>query len=146
MSLEKNSPMFQLNVQVKMLPNYFLSSSCTFLFFHAGAKWSWEALFHYCTFCACFIVNNSLCTFWGAVLEINIIIIRPTYTNVYESMGKPWSCIQFIKSSIFTASHVRICISTTSHAGIRIRYCKSRALHLNVQWNRRSYMIKSLSP
>ena len=48
-------------------------------------------------------------------------------------MGKPCSCMQFIK---FTASHVKIRISTTSHTRIRIsttshvriliRYCKSR--------------------
>ena len=38
------------------------------------------------------------------------------------------------KSRIFTASHVRIHISTTSHVRIRIRYCKSRALCLNMQW------------
>ena len=49
------------------------------------------------------------------------------YTNVWESMGKPCSCMQFIKSRIFfNTSHTRIRISTASHARIRIRYCKSR--------------------
>ena len=37
------------------------------------------------------------------------------------------------KAVFFTASHARIGISTTSHVRIRIRYCKSCALHLNVQ-------------
>jgi len=38
---------------------------------------------------------------------------------------------------INTASHARIRISTASHARIRIRYYKSRALRMNVHWNRR---------
>jgi len=41
-----------------------------------------------------------------------LIIIRLSYTYVWKSMGKPCSCIQFIKSRIFTASHARIHIST----------------------------------
>ena len=58
--------------------------------------------------------------------RIESFIIRLTQANVCESIGKPCSCMQFSKSRIFfTASHVQI----------RIRYCKSRALHLNVQWN-----------
>ena len=36
-----------------------------------------------------------------------IFNIRLTHTNVLESMGKPHSCMQFIKS---TTSHARICI------------------------------------
>ena len=35
--------------------------------------------------------------------------------NVWESMGKPCSCTQFIKKPFFPPSHTRICISTTSH-------------------------------
>ena len=50
--------------------------------------------------------------------------MRLTHMNVWESMGKTYSCMQFIKSRIFTTSH---------HARIRIRYCKSWALRLNVQ-------------
>ena len=37
------------------------------------------------------------------------------------------------KPYFFTASHARIRISTTNHVRIRIRYCKSHVLHLNVQ-------------
>ena len=37
------------------------------------------------------------------------------------------------KIRISTTSHVRIRVSTTSHVRIRIRYCKLRALRLNVQ-------------
>ena len=32
---------------------------------------------------------------------INHLIIRLTHANVWESMGKPCSCMQFIKSRIF---------------------------------------------
>ena len=49
-----------------------------------------------------------------------------THANVRESMGKPCSCMQFIENpaffllqvmqeSVSATSHVRICISTTSH-------------------------------
>ena len=51
---------------------------------------------------------------------------RPTHANLWESMGKPCSCVQFIKKLHF-------CISTTIHAKIRIRYYKSRVLHLTMQ-------------
>ena len=55
------------------------------------------------------------------------------YMNLSESMGKPCSCTKFIKSRIFTTSHVRIHINIASHARIHIRYYKSRALRLNMQ-------------
>ena len=58
----------------------------------------------------------------------NIHIIRLTHTNVWERMGKPCSCTQFTKNRIFTLGHVRIRISTTTHARIHIRYYKSRVL------------------
>ena len=32
---------------------------------------------------------------------VKLIIICLTHANVWESMGKPWSCMQFIKSRIF---------------------------------------------
>ena len=51
-------------------------------------------------------------------------------SNFRECMGVNSSCMQLIKAVFFTASHARICISTTSHVKIRIRYCKSRVLHL----------------
>ena len=51
-------------------------------------------------------------------------------SNFRECMGVNSSCMQLIKAVFFTASHARICISTTSHVKIRIRYCKSRTLHL----------------
>ena len=44
-----------------------------------------------------------------------------THATVWESMGKPCRCMQVIK--IFAANHLRI----------RIRYCKSSALCLNMQ-------------
>ena len=65
----------------------------------------------------------------GCHMHIKVIlciIIRLTHVNVWESMGKPCSCMQFIKTRIFTASHARIRISTTSHMRIHIKYCKSR--------------------
>ena len=43
-------------------------------------------------------------------------------------MGKPCSCMQFIKSYIFATSHSRIRISTTSYARIHISYYNSRVL------------------
>ena len=49
-------------------------------------------------------------------MVILVIIIRLTHANVWESMRKPCSCTQFIKSCIFF---------TTSHVRIRIRYYKS---------------------
>ena len=63
-----------------------------------------------------------------------------THANVW----KPCSCIQFIKRRIFTtsyarihisiASHMKTCISTTSHVRM---YCKSHVLRLNMQWSQR---------
>ena len=53
------------------------------------------------------------------------IIIRLTHVNVWESVGKPCSGMQFIKS--IPSSCVRV----------RIRYYKSHVLHLNMQWKRR---------
>ena len=50
-----------------------------------------------------------------------------THPNVWESMGKPCNCMQFIKS--YTTSYARIHTS--------IRYFKSHVLRLNVQWNQR---------
>ena len=47
-------------------------------------------------------------------------VIRLTHANVWESMGKPCSCIQFIKAVFFTTSHTRICISNSSHARIHV--------------------------
>ena len=81
---------------------------------------------------------------WGENLgtrQISLNIIRLTHTDVWESMGKPCSCIQFIRSCIFTTSHARIRISTTSYMRIRIRYCRSRVLHLNMQWDRSKIII-----
>ena len=43
-----------------------------------------------------------------------ILIIRLTHANVWESVGKPCSYMQFIKAIFCTTSHVRICISTRS--------------------------------
>ena len=74
--------------------------------------------------------------------DLNPDLLNTVYymSNSHELMGvngEACSCMQFIKSHIFTTSHVRIHISATSHVRIRIRYCKSCGLHLNVQWSRR---------
>ena len=42
---------------------------------------------------------------------INHLIIRLTHANVWESMGKPCSCMQFIKSRIFLLQVTRESIS-----------------------------------
>ena len=81
-------------------------------------------------------------------IAVLIFIIRLTHASVWGSMEKPCNCTQFIKSCIFklpvtrepissTASHARTHTSTISQTRICVRYCKSCALHLNVQWNRR---------
>ena len=70
---------------------------------------------------------------WGESLgtrQISLNIIRLTHTDVWESMGKPCSCMQFIRSCIFTTSHARICISTASEHAVGPKV----------------HMIKSLSP
>ena len=59
-------------------------------------------------------------------------ISRWIYGSQWGSLAAACSLLGAV---FFTASHVRICISTTSHVRICIRYCKSRALHLNMQWN-----------
>ena len=57
-----------------------------------------------------------------------------THANVSESMAALQLHVVY-KSCIFLqTSHARIHISTTCHVKIRIRYCKWRALRLNVQW------------
>ena len=58
----------------------------------------------------------------GTRLPIWCIIIHLTHANVCESMGKPCSCTQFIKSCIYYYKSHENPISTTSHARIRIRY------------------------
>ena len=52
-------------------------------------------------------------------MQIYFFIIHLTHVTVWESLGKPCSCAQFINF-------------TTSHARIRISYYKSYSLHLNV--------------
>ena len=74
------------------------------------------------------------------------IIIRLTHANVWESMGKPCSCTQFIKSRIFYSK---------SRENL-YQYCKSRenpyqVLQVTCAASERAMkskvrMIKSLSP
>ena len=61
-------------------------------------------------------------------------------SNLCECMGvnREASPAHSLWKAVFFTSHVRIRISTTSHARICIRYCKSRMLCLNVQWSQRS--------
>jgi len=63
-------------------------------------------------------------------------------SNSRECMGVNGEALQLhsvYKKPYFLLqlSHARIRISTTSHVKTHIRYCKSRVLRLNVQWNRR---------
>ena len=74
---------------------------------------------------------------WAPLIHVTIFIIRLTHANVRESMGKPSSCTQFIKSRILLQVTRESISGTASHARICIRYYKSRALRLNVQWNQR---------
>ena len=58
---------------------------------------------------------------------LKLIIILLTHANVWELMGKPCSCTQFVKSRIFLLQVMRKSVSgTASHTRIRIRYYKSR--------------------
>ena len=47
------------------------------------------------------------------------------YGSQWESLAAAFSLPFLFFFAFFTASHVRIHINTTSHARIRIRYCKS---------------------
>ena len=53
------------------------------------------------------------------------LIICLTHVNVWESMG--------IEALQLHAVYIIRIFFTTRHVRIRIRYCKSRVLHLNVQ-------------
>ena len=57
-------------------------------------------------------------------------------SNSCKCMGVNGEALQlhavYKKAVFFTRSHTRIRISTTSHMRIRIKYCKLRALRLNV--------------
>jgi len=51
---------------------------------------------------------------------------------------KPYFLLQVTRESVSVLQITRESVSgTASHARIRIRYYKSRTLHLNMQWNRR---------
>ena len=49
----------------------------------------------------CIINSTQIMCIMCITCIICIIIIRLTHANVWESMGKPCSCTQFIKSRIF---------------------------------------------
>ena len=77
-----------------------------------------------------------VCIWYGQIVWCSrkiMFIIRLTHTNGWESMGKPCSCMQFIKSRVFPYE---------SHKN-PYQYCKSHVLCLNIQW---VYMVISLSP
>ena len=65
-------------------------------------------------------------------VPVNVITCL-TQVNVWEAMGKPCSCVQFIKSRIFYCKSRAICIRYH-------RAASERAMKLEV------HMIKSLSP
>jgi len=62
-------------------------------------------------------------------------------SNSHECMGVNGEALQLhsvYKKPYFLLQVTRESVSdTASHVRIRIRYCKSRTLHLNMQWNQR---------
>ena len=64
---------------------------------------------------------------------INSFIIRLTHANVWESVGKPCSCMQFIKSRIFYCKSRENPYQYCKSRKNPYQYYKSRVLHLNVQ-------------
>ena len=64
---------------------------------------------------------------------INSFIIRLTRANVWESVGKPCSCMQFIKSCIFYCMSRENPYQYCKSRKNPYQYYKSRVLHLNVQ-------------
>ena len=83
---------------------------------------------------------------WTQTFWILYSIICLTDANVWESMGKPCSCMQFIKSrNFYYKSH------KNPHQYYKSRenpyqYYKSRALHLNVQWGSYDKIIINIVP
>ena len=70
------------------------------------------------------------------IVNINTFIIHLTHANVWESMGKPCSCTQFLKSRIFYYKSRK-----NSYQVLQVTCAASeRAMKLKVR------MIKSLSP
>ena len=63
---------------------------------------------------------------------IKCVIIRLTHANVRESMGKPCSCTQFIKSRIFYSKSRENPYQYCRSCENLYRYCKSCALRMNV--------------
>ena len=76
---------------------------------------------------------------WLHLSMIRYISICLTHTKVWEAMGEPCSCVLFIKPVFIMQVTWESVSGTTSHTTICIRYCKSRALCQNVQWNQSSY-------
>ena len=69
-----------------------------------------------------------------AQTEMKIWCIKSIYRTSKswnECIGVSGHALQLHEA--YRSNHVKTCISTTSHVGICIRYCKSCALHLNVQ-------------
>ena len=83
---------------------------------------------------------------WTQTFWILYSIICLTHANVWESMGKPCSCMQFIKSrNFYYKSH------KNPHQYYKSRenpyqYYKSRALRLNVQWGSYDKIIINMVP
>ena len=67
--------------------------------------------------------------FWVCLACRKYSYICLTHVNVWESMGKPCSCI------FFTASHARICISTSCRDSIiELGIMRLRPLSLDCVW------------
>ena len=66
---------------------------------------------------------------------IMVFIIPLTHTNVWESMGKPWSCMQFIKKLYFLPQVVREFISLLQVRWNLYQYYKSHAF-VTIQGNK----------
>ena len=64
-----------------------------------------------CIYCASAPILHSLLSYYPTAaipMATPTIIIHLTHTNVWESIEKPCSCMQFIKSRIFlAASHAQ---------------------------------------
>ena len=70
------------------------------------------------------------------VCYYKLILSHLIHANVWESMGKPCSYMQFIKNVFFTTSHMRIRISTTSH----MRICIGTTSHMRIRISTTSHM------
>jgi len=94
------------------------------------------------------------CSFYVFLLQVMQVSVSGTASHMknlyqyYNSRKNPYQVLQVTWESVPVLQVTRESVSvlqvtqesisgTASHVRIRIRYCKSRTLCLNVQWNRR---------